>query len=69
MNAQLYLAIGVPVVINAAMAVVIMTLVNDRLARLEGRLAVLEARFELLIGKVGELTNGVTRLEERMNRR
>ncbi|HXM40653.1 MAG TPA: hypothetical protein VN924_05340 [Bryobacteraceae bacterium] len=72
-DTQLYLAIGVPVVLNAAMLTLMATLLGGRIAALENamnaRFASLEARFELLTGKVAELTDRVTRLEERTERR
>ena len=76
-DTQLYLAIGVPIVMNAFMLGIVATLLsnhmNARFASLENamnaRISSLEARFEILIGKVAELTDRVTRLEERTERR
>jgi hypothetical protein len=71
-DTQLYLAIGVPVLANAAMLTLMATLIGARITSLESsfnaRFASLEARFEILTGKVAELTDRVTRLEERTAR-
>ena len=69
---QLYIAIGAPIVMNAAMLTLVASLLGARITSLENtfnaRFASLEARFEILTGKVGELTGRVTRLEERTAR-
>ena len=69
---QLYIAIGAPIVMNAAMLTLVASLLGARITSLENtfnaRFASLEARFEILTGKVGELTDRVTRLEERTAR-
>jgi len=71
-DTQLYLAIGVPVLANAAMLTPMATLLGARISSLEtsfnARLASMEARFEIRTGKVAELTDRVTRLEERTRR-
>jgi hypothetical protein len=72
-DTQLYLAIGVPIVLNAAMLTLAVTLLGARITSLENamnaRFASLEVRFELLTGKVAELTDWVTRIVERTERR
>lgn len=69
---QLYLAIGVPVVLNAAMLTIIATLLSSRMSSLEARLLALEAsvntRFDLVLGKLGELDTRLSVLEERSKR-
>ena len=59
-DTQLYLAIGVPVIANAAMLTVMATLLGARITSIKtsfnARFASLEARFEILTGKVAELT-------------
>jgi|HubBroStandDraft_4_1064222.scaffolds.fasta_scaffold94337_3 hypothetical protein len=71
-DTQLYLAIGVPVLANAAMLTLMATLIGACITSLEtsfnARFAGLEARFEILTGKVAELTDRVIRLEERTAR-
>jgi hypothetical protein len=70
---QLYIAIGAPIVANAAMLTLVASLLGARITSLENsfnaRFASLEARFELLTGKVAELIDRVTRMAERMERR
>jgi hypothetical protein len=72
-DTQLYLAIGAPIVMNAAMLTLVATLLGARITSLENtfnaRSTSLEARFELLTGKAAELTDRFTRMEERMERR
>jgi hypothetical protein len=72
-DTQLYLAIGVRIVLNAAMLTLAVTLLGARITSLENamnaRFASLEVRFELLTGKVAELTDWVTRIVERTERR
>jgi hypothetical protein len=72
-DTQLYLAIGVPIVLNAAMLTLAVTLLGARITSLENamnaRFASLEVRFELLTGKVAELTDWATRIVERTERR
>jgi hypothetical protein len=69
---QLSIAFGAPIVMNAAMLTLVATLPGARITSLENTFnacfASLEARFEILTGKVGELTDRVTRLEERTAR-
>jgi hypothetical protein len=61
-NLQLFVAIIVPMLFNGALIALLNNNVNARFAGIE-------ARFEILTGKVGELTDRVTRIEERMERR
>jgi len=61
-NLQLFIAIIVPMLFNGAL----IALVNNNM---NVRFASLEARFEILTGKVAELMDRVTRLEERLERR
>jgi len=76
-DTQLYLAIGVPILTNAAMLTLALTIgfstINNRIsdlrANMDARFASIETRLEILTGKVGELTDRVTRLEERWERR
>jgi hypothetical protein len=72
-DAQLYLAIGVPVVSNAVMLMIAITSMNHRIndlrATMDARFASIETRIEILTGKVVELTDRVTRLEERRDHR
>jgi len=72
-GAQLYLAIGVPVVSNAVMLMIAITSMNHRIndlrATMDARFASIEIRIEILTGKVVELTDRVTRLEERRDHR
>ncbi|MGA2740372.1 MAG: hypothetical protein ABSG65_23420 [Bryobacteraceae bacterium] len=71
-DAELCLAIGVPIVLNAAMFTIAVTLLGGRISSMENAMnagfAGFEARFELLTGKVGELTDRVTRIEDRTER-
>lgn len=75
-DAQLYLAIGVPVfaVLMGFMGTVLqINTINARFTSLETtintRIGSLEARFETLIGKVIEIDTRLTRVEERLERR
>jgi hypothetical protein len=72
-DTRLYIAIGAPIVANAAMLTLVASLLGARITSLENsfnaRFAAFEARFELLTGKVAELTDRVTRMEERIERR
>ena len=72
-DTQLYLAIGVPVLMNATMLMIAITSMNHRITDLrntmEARFASIETRIEILTGKMAELTDRVTRLEERWERR
>jgi hypothetical protein len=61
-NLQLFIAIGIPILFNGGMIALLNNNMNVRFASME-------ARFELLTGKVGDLTDRVTRLEERIERR
>ena len=72
-DTQLYLAIGIPglmvligMLVNAGFFVAL----NGRMSALETRFQTLEnkfdTRFDLLLGKVIELDNRLTRLEERL---
>jgi hypothetical protein len=75
-DAQLYLAIGVPVfaVLMGFMGSVLqVNTINARITSLEtamnSRFISLETRFETLIGKVIEVDTRLTRVEERLERR
>jgi hypothetical protein len=61
-NLQLFIAIIVPMLFNGALIALLNNNVNVRFAGMETRL-------EMLTGKVAELTDRVTRLEERLERR
>jgi hypothetical protein len=79
-NAQLYLAIGMPVLavlvgifVNSSQINVLnarMSFVETRMTNLENRFIALEAKidakFDLLIGKIFEFDNRLSRLEERL---
>jgi len=67
-DTQLYLAIGVPIVMNGLMFMITNMRITDLKDSINIRLASLETRFEILTGKVAELTDRVTRLEERWER-
>lgn len=75
-DTQLYLAIGVPILSNAAMLTLALTIgfstINNRIsdlrATMDARFASIETRLEILTGKVAELTDRVTRLEEKADR-
>lgn len=76
-DTQLYLAVGVPIIANATMLTLALTIgfgmvnkrIDDLRATMDARFASIEARLEILTGKVAELTDRVTRLEERTERR
>jgi hypothetical protein len=72
---QLYLSIGVPtlvVLIGILVNVGYFVATNGRINHLENRLDArsnsFEAKFDLLVGKVIEVDNRLTRIEERLNR-
>src|SRR5439155_27235556 len=60
-NLQLFIAIIVPILFNGASIALLNNNMNARLASLEGR-------FEILTGKVTELIDHVTRIEEGLER-
>ncbi|MGO4879743.1 MAG: hypothetical protein ACLP59_02840 [Bryobacteraceae bacterium] len=60
-NLQLFIAIVVPMLFNGALLALINNNVNVRFASIE-------ARFELLTGKVAELSDRMARVEERLAR-
>ena len=72
-DSQLYLVIGIPSFV-ALMGILVNALVfislNSRMSALETRMLALEQsvaqRFDLLIGKVGELDTRLSVLEERL---
>jgi hypothetical protein len=63
-NAQFYFALSVPLV-GILVNVVLTTMLSHRVDRLEDRV---QHGFDLLTGKIGELDNRLTRLEERLAR-
>jgi hypothetical protein len=72
-DAQLYLAIGVPslvVMVGILVNGLVVSQLGARIASLEtsmnARMGSLETRFETLTGKVIEIDNRLTRLEERI---
>jgi len=60
-NLQLFIAIIVPMLFNGALIALVNSNMNQRFQSIETRL-------ELLTGKVGELTDRVTRLEAQRER-
>jgi hypothetical protein len=70
---QFYLAVGLPVLaifVGMRVNVTQFSALNARMTsietRLDGRIDRLESKFDLLIGKVIELDNRLTRMEERL---
>jgi hypothetical protein len=70
---QLYLTIGMPtfaVLVGILVNSVAINTINSRLTSLEGRVGALESKvdtkFDLLLGKIFELDNRLSRLEERL---
>ena len=64
-NTQLYLAAGLPTI-----AVLVGILRNAVLYNsLNSRMTSMEVKFDLIMGKLAELDNRLTRLEERLERR
>jgi hypothetical protein len=61
-NLQLFIAIVVPMLFNGALIALVNNNVNVRFASIE-------ARLEMLTGKVAELTDRVTRVEATLERR
>ena len=75
-DSQLYFAIGVPVfavLMGFLGSVLQVNTINARITSLEtamnARLSALENRFEMLIGKVIEMDNRLSRVEDRLDRR
>lgn len=66
---QLYFAVGVPLLFNGVALTIGYMLLNTRISALETRMNNLEQkfdiRFDLLMGKLVELDNRLTRLEEK----
>jgi hypothetical protein len=79
---QFYIAVALPVfafLLNIGLGVIqtnsiqapitsVETNMNARFGRVENRLAGIEARFDTRTGKVIEIDNRLTRLEERLGR-
>ena len=68
-NTQLYFAIGVPVfaiIVNMMANIMQITTINARITSLESSM---NTRFDTLLGKVIEIDNRLTRLEERLEHR
>ena len=70
---QLYLSIGLPsllvlvgILVNVGYFVSINSRIQALETRLDGRINSLETKFDLLIGKVVELDNRLTRIEEKL---
>jgi hypothetical protein len=70
---QLYLAVGLPTVValigimvNIGYFVAINARIGSLETRLDNRINSLEAKFDILVGKVVELDNRLVRLEERL---
>ncbi len=70
---QLYLAVGVPslvalvgILVNVSFFVVLNARIQSVETRLDGRMNNLEMKFDLLTGKVVELDNRLTRIEEQL---
>jgi hypothetical protein len=61
-NAQFYFTLSVPL-IGILVNVVLITMLNRRVDRLEDRV---HTGHDLLIGKIGELDTRLSRLEERL---
>ncbi len=72
---QLYLSIGVPtlvvligILVNVGYFVTINGGINSLETRLDGRINSFEAKFDLLAGKVIDVDNRLTRIEEQLKR-
>ena len=76
---QLYLAIGIPsvlallgILVNVSYFVVVNARIGALESRLDARINSLEAKFDtkfdLLVGKIFELDNRLTRIEEQLKR-
>jgi len=76
-DTQLYLTIGMPtlavligILVNTSFLMSLSNTMNSRFASLETRMTSLETKFDtkfdILVGKVIELDNRLTRLEERL---
>lgn len=72
-DVQLYLAIALPVfafLVNIALGVIQTNSIQSRITSVEtsmnARFASLETRFETLTGKVVDIDNRLTRVEERL---
>ena len=70
---QLYLAVGLPTVVamigimvNVGYFVAINARISSLETRLDNRINSLEAKFDILVGKVVEVDNRLVRLEERL---
>jgi hypothetical protein len=70
---QLYIAVGLPtivaligILVNIGYFVAINGRIGSLETRLDNRMTSLEAKFDILVGKVIELGNRLVRLEERL---
>lgn len=62
-NEQLYLAIGVPALLNALVTTLGFTLVSSRVGDLAARMSSMEDRLDNVIGALNDLDKRVTKIE------
>jgi len=66
---QLYILVAIPLVgilANTGLFIHLNSTMNTRFAALESRFERIDGRFDLLMGKVVDIDNRLTRVEERM---
>jgi len=66
-DTQLYLAVGVPSFVALIGILVNVSLYIHLSSRMETRLTAMEGRFDLLMGKIVDVDNRLTRVEERLD--
>ena len=70
-DTQLYLAIGIPTLALALGMIgngLLFNALSARMSSLEARMLALETRFDLMMGKLGELDTRLSVLEDRSKR-
>lgn len=71
-DTQLYLAVGVPtiaIMIGMAINALVFQSLSARMNHIEARMLNLDTRFDLLMSKLVDIDNRLTRVEERLEHR
>jgi hypothetical protein len=71
-HTQLYLAVGVPtiaIMIGMAINALVFQSLSARMNHIEARMVNLDTRFDLLMSKLVDIDNRLTRVEERLEHR
>jgi hypothetical protein len=66
-DTQLYLAIGVPTLLNLTALLLAITTTNARITDLRNAVSTLSSRIDALTGAINELDKRITRVEIKLN--